>query len=373
MEQISTSQRLQNAVLRVAAKDRSGLDFTRAARRKVFYGTFPEEAVSSGKQVLILGISDESTLHFAARGVGSNGKIRLIDCNEACLERGQEYAAHIEQQLGYVNWSFERAALDDLSTDPTFLVSFLAEHPVTDVQSYHDFQQALEKQRQEHPWIATGKTDVVIIDQAINRVAPIHMKRLLAEVGRVLTPGGRVLLRLLLADESVPVGITTLPDGIVLHAIPCEAEIVTLLQEGGYYGMRYTWRGDLPVKVVQGVELRSFVVEAYKQQESVHIDRGHAVIYRGPWREVHDDSGHSYIRGERMAVSEATYQQLSQPPYQQDIFGIPCYLEIRTEEAPLFPIDTPMQIRDPKVTKGSKSIFDDQGSCCSSSSGCGCS
>lgn len=369
MEQISTSQRLQNAVLRVAARDRSGLDFTRAARRKVFYGAFPEGAISSGQQVLILGVSDESTLQFAAQSVGPNGTIRVIECNEALIERGQEYAT----QLGDVNWSFERAALDDLSTNPAFLASFLTEHPVSDVRSYQDLQDALELQRREHPWLATEKTDVVIIDQVLNRVAPSHSKSLLAEAWRVLAPGGRVLIRLLLADEPVPVEAPTLPDGTVLHAAPGEAEIATLLQASGYYGMRYTWRGDLPVKVVQGVELRSFVVEAYKQPETTHIDRGHAVIYRGPWKEVHDDAGHSYLRGERMAVSEATYQQLLQAPYQQDIFGIPCYLEIRAEEAPLFPMLT-QQIRDPKVTKGSKSIFDDQGSCgCSSTSDCGCS
>ncbi|MGH2510288.1 MAG: hypothetical protein ACRDHZ_23170, partial [Ktedonobacteraceae bacterium] len=284
MEQVSTSQRLQNAVLRVTARDNSSLDFTRTGRRKAFYGALPEGTVSLGQHVLVLGIPDESTLQFTAREIGSSGTIRLVEHQKALLERGREYTTPLEKQLGYCNWSFEHAPLDDLSTDPAFLASSLAEQPVTNVQAYQDLHEALNVQRSERPWIATGKTDVVIIDQAVNRIVASQIKPLLAEAWRVLTPGGHLVLRLLLADEHASIDLPKMPDGTVFLSIPHETEIATLLQQGGYYGIRYTWRGDLPVKVIHGVEVRSFVIEAYKQEAALQLDRGHAVVYRGPWK-----------------------------------------------------------------------------------------
>ena len=51
---------------------------------------------------------------------------------------------------------------------------------------------------------------------------------------------------------------------------------------------------------------------AYKGKEGPCIERNQAVIYRGPWKQVVDDDGHTLERGARMAVCDKTFKLYSQ-------------------------------------------------------------
>ena len=67
-------------------------------------------------------------------------------------------------------------------------------------------------------------------------------------------------------------------------------------------------------QTVEGIEFRAVTVTAYKGKEGPCIERNQAVIYRGPWKQVVDDDGHTLERGARMAVCDKTFKLYSSRP-----------------------------------------------------------
>jgi hypothetical protein len=65
------------------------------------------------------------------------------------------------------------------------------------------------------------------------------------------------------------------------------------------------WDAD-PWQVIDGIEFRSATLTAVKPAAANNRANSHAVIYRGPFAVVIDDEGHSYTRGQRVNVSEAS-------------------------------------------------------------------
>lgn len=368
---MSPAERMQLAVLRIASQTGDGLDLSKVSGQHAVVDTLPEGSLKAGDRVLVIGATSDIS-YQAARLVGPTGSIVAVESDTSHLQRVLEQESAFEQQLGTTNWSFVQAELDDLRTRSDFLSGVLTENPVQDLQDYRELQVKLEQQRRDNPLIADESIDVVILDSVTNRLPDARLRIALSEAFRVLRRGGKVIALSLLADESgVPVSLPTLPNGLSVCNAPLETEIIALLNEAGYYGMSYKWRAELPMKVVEGVELRSFVVEAYKGKQGVCLDLGHAVVYNGPWSEVHDDDGHRYVRGERTAVCEKTYNILMREPYAGQLTGIPCYTSIPASQAPLFDCNTP-QLRDPQVTKGKKSLFDQESCCTPSTDGGGC-
>jgi hypothetical protein len=154
-----------------------------------------------------------------------------------------------------------------------------------------------------------------------------------------------------------------------------EQEIMAKLEQAGYYGMSYV-NTEMSATIAHGrAELGVFVIEAFKGKQGVCLEQGHAVIFRGPWREAFDDDGHRYGRGERTAVCAKTYALLMQPPYRDFFIGLTSRAAPPLESAPLFDCATP-KIRHPSVTKGLVNVgnklatSDSDGSSCTPSSGC---
>jgi len=367
MTTLSFAARLQHAVLSVAACDGSGLDLTALPGQPPPFGQCSDPLASPGQRVLIVGATG-NTLFGVALKVGAEGSILVIEADQTAIAQAQQHEQKLAQHLGYCNWRYACTDLHDLRTDPATLARFLADSPVTDRQSYQALLAALETQRTQAPLVPEASIDLVILDLSINRLPIAQGRTLLAEAFRVLRRGGRLYASVLLADEPPPAPLPAF-NGLALSSVPLETEIMALLEEAGYYGLGYTWRAALPLKVVEGVELRAFVVEAYKGKQGLCLDQGHAVIYRGPWKEVLDDDGHRYVRGERVAVCAKTYALLQRAPYQEQFFGIPAYLEVPEAQAPLFDCTTP-HLRAPAVTKGRQSIFEAQCGCSPAAKGC---
>ena len=86
--------------------------------------------------------------------------------------------------------------------------------------------------------------------------------------------------------------------------------------------MRIDKWSDEPWQVVEDVEFRAVTLVAVKGESGVSVDCGHTVIYRGPYASVSDDEGRTYARGERLAVSERTFRQLTEGPYREDFIGL---------------------------------------------------
>ena len=63
------------------------------------------------------------------------------------------------------------------------------------------------------------------------------------------------------------------------------------------------------------IEFRSVTLTAFKPEQTDANGGGCDVIYRGPFAAVTDDSGNTYLRGQRTAVSSATGARLANTAY----------------------------------------------------------
>ena len=126
-------------------------------------------------------------------------------------------------------------------------------------------------------------------------------------------------------------------------------------------------------QVIDGIEFRSLTVRAFKGKEGACLERNQAVVYRGPWRSVADDDGHTFARGQRIAVCDKTYRILTDPrgPYAESVLPVPPEVEIPIEAAAPFACQGSTR-RDPRVTKGNRyeSGELEDGAACSSSDCC---
>jgi ubiquinone/menaquinone biosynthesis C-methylase UbiE len=368
----SPAARLQHAALRIASQDSTGLDLAATARAHSVFAPLPPGCVQPGQHALLIGARDAHIAQLVAEQLGATGALTVVDSEQSYLNQIREHLAASAQTpdlAAKTTVQLAQAAFDDFQSDPNFIDTWLHEHPITDRASYLACHAAVEEQRTTQPLIAAESFDVVVVNQALHRVSAQRARQMLAETLRVLRPGGRLVVLELLADEAPPANLTARSGTLALQYAPQETEIRDVLLDIGYHGIGYTWRADVPTKVLSGVELRAFVVEGYKPQAGPALDCGHAVIYRGPWREVVDDRGQRYVRGERTAVSNRTYQSLQQAPYHGQCIGIPCYLEPHPDQAPPFDSSSPT-LRDPHVTKGKKTVFDLRASGCNPASGC---
>ena len=123
--------------------------------------------------------------------------------------------------------------------------------------------------------------------------------------------------------------------------------------------------------MVDGIEYRSVTVVAYKGKQGPCREGNHAVIYPGPWSEVHDDDGHLYRRGERVAVCAKTYRLLTSEPYTSHIIGLPPYQPIAEGEQHDYPCEG-YRVRHPRETKNGEIPVGDQvnGNACAPGGAC---
>jgi catechol 2,3-dioxygenase-like lactoylglutathione lyase family enzyme len=141
-----------------------------------------------------------------------------------------------------------------------------------------------------------------------------EQQRLLAEARRVLRPGGKLLIHVLVADRPLE-KLQTLPGlAALVQAVPVDGELLRAVAEAGFVGLSLQKFGSAPCFRQEAVEMRELLLAAY--QPVVDSPEGHQVVlYRGPFAQVVDDKGHVYPRGERVVVSARTAEQLGQGPY----------------------------------------------------------
>lgn len=158
------------------------------------------------------------------------------------------------------------------------------------------------------------------------------LQRLRSEVLRVLTPGGSVSTHGLVADRSFPNGLPKLPGpASVVRKIPTEMEVLEWLRDGGFVDVRITKLSPAPYFRHDGVEMRELRAAATKPliDSNGPVSNERFVIYKGPFRELADDDGRRYPRGQRVAVPAAVAQSLGAGPF-ADAFVFPPAPEVVT-------------------------------------------
>jgi catechol 2,3-dioxygenase-like lactoylglutathione lyase family enzyme len=152
---------------------------------------------------------------------------------------------------------------------------------------------------------ADGTVDEVRLNGTLNAgLGDGDCRRLLREALRVLRPGGKIVLHNLVADRPLP-GRPQLPGpAAVVQQVPLEAEPLRLLEEAGFARLHLAKFGASPCFQQEGVQMREMLLTAATADGAA--ERSAVVVYKGPFREVADDEGNVFRRGERVNISAQT-------------------------------------------------------------------
>ncbi len=315
----------------------------------------PSKHLRPGETVLDLGSGGGKVCYIAAQVVGTEGKVIGVDMNDEMLDLARRYRQEIGDRLGYHNVAFHKGKIQDLALDYEKLEHYLAEHPVTTANELEALESWKEDQRRNHPMVPTASTDVVVSNCVLNLVRPEDKTELFREMHRVLRKGGRVVISDIVSDEDVPAHLQAdaeLWSGCLSGAFR-EDHFLTAFQEAGFYGIQVLKRDETPWQTIEGIEFRAVTVEAFKGKEGPCLERHQAVIYKGPWRSVTDDDGHTLFRGQRMAVCDKTFHIYSSEPYRGTIEPLEPYEDTPLSEAAPFNCRKDA-VRHPKETKGTE-------------------
>lgn len=333
----------------------------------------PTRYVSEGETVVDLGSGAGKNCYILAQKVGRNGRVIGVDFNQEMLALSRKYLDQMAEKLGYRNVQFVKGKIQDLALNLELAQAWLDQHPITVVDQVTAFEAECDRLRQEQPQIPSDSVDVVISNCVLNLVRPQDKQPLFQEIYRVLKRGGRAVISDIVCDEAPTPAILNDPDlwsGCIAGAFR-EDEFLQMFEQAGFYGIEILARQQEPWQVIDGIEFRSLTIRAFKGKEGPCWEQKQAVVYKGPWKAVQDDDGHTLYRGQRMAVCEKTFKIYTDPkgPYHQEMIPISPYEETSLESAAVFDCSQD-QVRHPRETKGAgyRVTQTDTGSACCSPS-----
>ncbi|GAA5315094.1 MAG: methyltransferase domain-containing protein [Candidatus Pelagadaptatus aseana] len=284
----------------------------------------PSRYVREGDTVLDLGSGGGKICYMAAQLVGKDGFVIGVDMTDDMLELARSHQPEMAAKLGGDRVSFRKGFIQDLALDVDAMNQFLADNPVTDVDSMLALENWKTQQRINQPLVADNSVDLVVSNCVLNLVAQQDRVQMLSEIFRTLKPGGRVAISDIVCDELVPAHLQAdaeLWSGCISGAFH-EQEFMQAFIDAGFVGVRYDkWEAE-PWQVVEGIEFRSVTLTAIKPSRDNLYDAGQALLYRGPFQQVEDDLGNTFVRGQRTAVSKRTYDLLTSEDYQSEFVGM---------------------------------------------------
>lgn len=313
----------------------------------------PSKYLRPGETVLDLGSGGGKICYIASQVVGPEGKVIGVDMNEEMLSLAKGYREEVGNRIGHYNVTFHKGKIQDLALDYEKVEAYLEDNPVQTLEDLQALEAWQDNQKRTDPMVPTASVDVVVSNCVLNLVRPEDKTHLFREMFRVLKKGGRAVISDIVSDEDVPVDLQANPElwsGCISGAFR-EDLFLKAFEDAGFYGIRILKRDDKPWQTIEGIELRSVTVEAYKGKQGPCLERYQAVIYKGPWRSVTDDDGHKLIRGEKTAVCDKTFHIYMGEPYRDFIEWVDPYADIPLAEAA--PFDCRRDgVRSPKETKG---------------------
>ena len=191
----------------------------------------PTRWVEAGDTVLDLGSGSGKNAFICAQVVGAQGGVIGVDRNADMLALSRGAAPVVADRIGYSNVRFLEGAieaLDAIGADGA-------------------------------PLIADASVDVVLSNCVLNLVNPSSRQRLLANIRRVLRPGGRVAISDIVCDQPVPQTLQDDPElwsGCISGAWE-EQAFLNDFKALGFEDVTYADRSEQPWKVVDGIEFRA--------------------------------------------------------------------------------------------------------------------
>ena len=353
--------------------DRASLDILPQEIVEKDYGCGnPSKYVHVGETVVDLGSGAGKICYILAHKVGPRGRVIGVDFSDDMLSLSRKYLDEMAGKLGYRNVCFVKGKIQDLALDLGKAQAWLGQHPVATVEDLYDFQGECDRLRREEPLIADDSVDVIVSNCVLNLARPEDKGELFAEMHRVLHSGGRAVISDIVCDECPTPEIKADPElwsGCIAGAMR-EDEFLEMFEQAGFHGIEILVRQDEPWQVIDGIEFRSVTVRAFKGKEGPCIERNQAVIYKGPWKCVSDDDEHTLQRGRRIAVSDKTFNIMTDPdgPYAGQVVPVPPRDQVPLDEAELFDSGR-NDNRHPRETKGLEyrpTVTSRDGPCCGS-------
>lgn len=315
----------------------------------------PTRYAKAGDVVVDLGSGAGKNCYMVAQKVGATGKVIGVDFNDVMLDLARSYQQEIGDKIGFHNTEYVKGKIQDLKLPLDHLQAWIKANPITSVEQITNYEAEADRLRSESPLIADESVDLVISNCVLNLVKPADKKQLFQEIHRVLKKGGRAVISDIVCDEVPTDKIMNDPElwsGCISGAF-LEAEFLQMFEEAGFYGVEILSRETEPWQTIDGIEFRSMTLRAYKGKEGVCLERNQAVVYKGPWKQVKDDDGHTYFRGDRMAVCDKTFNILTntEGPYADQFIPILPFKAVPLETADNFNCRVDAR-RHPKETKG---------------------
>ena len=284
----------------------------------------PSRYVREGDIVLDLGSGSGKICYMAAQLVGKEGKVIGIDMNNDMLALARKYQSEMAKKLGNDRVEFKKGKIQDLALNLELMEDWLKDNPVKNVDDLIALETWKINQCKTAPLIADNSVDLVVSNCVLNLVNETDKQKLVDEIYRVVKPGGRVAISDIVSDEPIPEHMKADPElwsGCISGAFQ-EQEMLQMFLDVGFQVVAYDKWSEEPWQTIEDIEFRSVTLTAVKPEAMECLDRGHAVIYRGPYSFIKDDDGHEFPRGERMAVCERTFRQLMSGAYGNDFIGI---------------------------------------------------
>ncbi len=315
----------------------------------------PSAYVNEGETVLDLGSGGGKICYILAQKVGKTGAVIGVDMNDQMLDLARKYQDTIASKIGYANTDFRKGRIQDLALSLGAAEAYLKSNPIRSVDDLQRFEAECDRLRAESPMVASDSVDVVVSNCVLNLVKSSEKKKLFGEIFRVLRNGGRAVISDIVCDEPSTETIMNDPklwSGCISGAFQ-EQEFLEMFEQAGFYGIEILVRQPEPWQTIDGVEFRSLTVRAYKGKQGACYEHNQAIVYKGPWKQVKDDDGHTLYRGQRMAVCKKTFDIIPNPtgPYAEMIDGIEPLEAVPSDSAKLFDCRR-TSLRHPRESKG---------------------
>lgn len=163
--------------------------------------------------------------------------------------------------------------------------------------------------------LADGTADEVRLRGTFNMdLKEPQYRHILAAAWHALRPGGSLVVHTLVADRAFPNGLPRLPGpASYVQRIPVECEPLQAVEQAGFVGLHLAEFAAGPCFQHDGVQMREMLLTASKPA-SPAAPRTHVVLYKGPFRELREEDGTVYVRGQRTEVGEETQGRLRKGP-----------------------------------------------------------
>ena len=231
----------------------------------------------SGETHVDLGSGGGVDCFISSKYVGPKGRVIGIDMTPEMMARAQKNATKVGEKLGYQNVQFKHGYLENV--------------PLKD------------------------ETADLLTSNCVVNLSP-DKKKVFQEVKRVLKDGGRFVISDIVAEAPVPEEMEKDKElwGECISGALTEKEFLEFSKDAGFYGLEILKKTFF--KEVQGYNFWSVTLRGWKRKKGKTCNYvGQYATYLGPYSQVADDEGHTFLRGVPQEICTDTATKLSNTPY----------------------------------------------------------